>query len=129
MQVPADLRYTKTHEWVRWEGGTATVGITAFAQAQLGELTYVELPAVGRHAETGKEIAVVESVKAAADVYAPVSGVVTETNAALNDDPGLVNRDPYGAGWLFKLRADRPAEVEALLDAASYEALLAEKKS
>ncbi|MGF1546882.1 MAG: glycine cleavage system protein GcvH [Thiotrichales bacterium] len=118
-QIPAELNYTKSHEWVRDEGdGTVTVGISDHAQALLGDLVYVELPAVGRELAAGASCAVVESVKAASDVYAPVSGTVTEINPLLADEPEQINRDPYGAGWLFRLRTS--AASGALLDAAGY---------
>jgi len=114
--------YTKEHEWVRLEGDTATVGITDFAQGQLGDIVFVEVPEAGRQVEQGGEAAVVESVKAASDVYAPLSGEVIEGNAALGDEPSLVNSDPEGEGWFFKLRLTDPGQVEALMDAAAYKA-------
>lgn len=121
MEVPRDLRYTETHEWVRVEGKVATVGITDFAQEQLSGLTYVELPEVDDVIKAGDEVGVVESVKAASDVYAPVSGKVVEVNTTLLDTPELVNSDPYGAGWLFKVRMSNPKEFDALLNADQYE--------
>lgn len=121
MEVPRDLRYTETHEWVRVEGKVATVGITDFAQEQLSGLTYVELPEVDDVIKAGDEVGVVESVKAASDVYAPVSGKVVEVNTTLLDTPELVNSDPYGAGWLFKVRMSNPKELDALLNADQYE--------
>lgn len=124
MEVPTDLRYTDTHEWVRAEGKVATVGITDFAQEQLSGLTYVELPEVDDVIKAGDEVGVVESVKAASDVYAPVSGKVIEVNTALLDTPELVNSDPYGAGWLFKVRMSNPKELDALLNADQYEDIL-----
>ncbi|MBN8280662.1 MAG: glycine cleavage system protein GcvH [Gammaproteobacteria bacterium] len=122
--VPAGLKYTKEHEWLRQEAdGTVVVGITDHAQHQLGELVYVELPDGGRALKPGDAMAVVESTKAASDVYAPVGGTVTEVNPALGSQPELVNTDPYGAGWLVRLKpAAPPAD---LLDAAAYTALLA----
>lgn len=124
--TPKELKYTKSHEWVRVESdGTLTVGITDHAQAQLGDMVYVELPATGRQLATGKECAVVESVKAASDVYAPVAGEVIGANAALSDAPETVNKDPYGAGWMFKLKPANPADIGTLLDAAAYEAQVA----
>lgn len=114
--------YTKEHEWVRVEGDTGTVGITDFAQGQLGDIVFVETPEAGRQVSQGGEAAVVESVKAASDVYAPVSGEVVEGNAALADEPGLVNSDPEGEGWFFKLRLSEPGQLDALMDAAAYKA-------
>jgi len=118
---PADLRYTSSHEWLRNEAdGTATVGITFHAQDALGELVYVELPEVGRRLAQGEACVVVESTKAASDVYAPVAGEVVAVNEALADAPQTVNEAPYGAGWLFRLRPEDPAQVGALLDAQAY---------
>ena len=120
--IPADLRYASTHEWVRPEGGGVfTIGISDHAQQLLGDMVFVELPNVGAQVGTGDDIAVAESVKAASDVYAPISGEVLEVNADLEDAPELVNSDPYGEGWLFKIRAKDPKEVEGLLDAVAYE--------
>lgn len=120
-QVPDTLRYTQTHEWLRQEAdGSVTVGITDHAQAQLGDLVYVELPAIGKALAAGDACAVVESVKAAADVYAPLAGTVLAVNEALNGAPELVNQDPYGAGWLMRVSGALPAD---LLDAAAYRAL------
>jgi glycine cleavage system H protein len=120
------LKYTKDHEWLRLDGAIATVGITPFAQDKLGELVYVELPAVGATFGKGAVAATVESVKAAADVYAPVGGEIVEVNGKLADATGLVNSAPTGEGWLFKLRIGDPAEVDALLDEQGYDALVAE---
>ncbi|MDB5364243.1 MAG: gcvH [Rhodospirillales bacterium] len=117
----ADLRFTKDHEWVRLDGDVATVGITAFAQDQLGDVVFVELPAVGKKVEQGKDAAVVESVKAASEVYAPLDGEVTETNDALTGDPALVNADPTGAAWFFKMRVTNKAQLDGLLDQAAYD--------
>ena len=114
------LYFTKDHEWVRVEGGTATVGISDHAQAALGDIVFAEVPAAGRTLAKGDEAAVVESVKAASDIYAPVGGTVTEANAALGDDPALVNRDAEGEGWFFKLTLSDPSEVEGLMDEAAY---------
>lgn len=116
--------YTKDHEWIEVEGKAATVGITDYAQGQLGDVVFVELPEPGRAIAAGGEAAVVESVKAASDVYSPVSGTVTEANAALADDPGLVNSAPEGAGWFFRLTLSDPGELEALMDAAAYQAFV-----
>ena len=114
------VHYTQEHEWIRLEGDTATVGITDFAQGQLGDIVFVDLPEAGRQVTKGGEAAVVESVKAASDVYAPVSGEVTEANPALGDDPSLVNSDPEGEGWFFRLRLSDPSELDGLMDADSY---------
>ncbi len=122
--VPADLKYARSHEWVRVEGDTATVGITDHAQHELTDVVFVELPAVGRQLRAGEACAVVESVKTASDVYAPLSGTVTAVNDALAGNPGLVNSAPYGDGWFFKLRLEQPAELDQLLDAAAYRALI-----
>ena len=117
--------YTREHEWLSVDGDTATVGVTDYAQAQLGDVVFVEVPDVGRIVAKGKEAAVVESVKAASDVYSPVSGTVTEANPALADDPALVNSAPETQGWFFKLDLSDPAELEGLMDAAAYKAWLA----
>ncbi|MCA0187486.1 MAG: glycine cleavage system protein GcvH [Proteobacteria bacterium] len=122
MSNPTDLRYTASHEWVRVEAdGTLTIGITDHAQEALGDLVFVELPEVGAHYEADKEIAVVESVKAAADVYAPIAGTVTEVNQAAADAPESVNQDAYAA-WLFKMTPDNVADLDKMLDAAAYQA-------
>jgi glycine cleavage system H protein len=112
--------YTQEHEWIRVDGGEATVGITDFAQGQLGDIVFVELPEAGRQVTRGGEAAVVESVKAASDVYAPVSGEISEANQALSDDPSLVNTDPEGEGWFFRLRLSDAGELDGLMDAAAY---------
>ena len=114
------MRFSKDHEWVRVEGGIATVGISVYAQEQLGDVVFVELPAVGKKVKAGDEAAVVESVKAASEVYAPVSGEVTEVNSALADTPALVNEDAEGKGWFMKIRLAEPKEVDGLMDAAAY---------
>ena len=115
------IRMTEDHEWIRMESdGTATVGITHYAQEQLGDIVFVELPAVGRKLEKDEDAAVIESVKAAAECKAPVSGTVTEVNAALAGEPGKVNSDPMGAGWFFKLKPDNPQDLDGLLDEATY---------
>jgi len=121
--APADLRYTATHEWARrLPDGTVEVGITDHAQELLGDLVYVEVPAAGTRVAAGKECAVVESVKAASDVYAPVAGEVVAANDALSGSPELVNQAPYAGGWLFRLKPDAAADLDKLLDAAAYEA-------
>jgi glycine cleavage system H protein len=117
--------YTQEHEWLAVDGSTATVGVTDYAQAQLGDVVFVELPEVGRVVAKGKEAAVVESVKAASDVYSPVSGTVIEANAALTDDPALVNSAPEGEGWFFKLTLSDASELDGLMDAAAYKAWVA----
>ena len=114
--------FTQEHEWISVDGETATVGITDFAQAQLGDIVFVEVPDAGRQVSKGGDAAVVESVKAASDVYAPVSGEVIEGNQALADDPSLVNSDPEGEGWFFKLRLSDQSELEGLMDADAYKA-------
>jgi glycine cleavage system H protein len=124
--IPADLRYTKEHEWVRVEGDVATVGITAHAADQLGDIVFVELPAVGRVVEQFATFGVVESVKAVSDLFAPVGGEVVEANEALAGAPESVNSDPYGAGWMLRIRLADPAQLDALLDPVAYEALVAE---
>ena len=126
MNVPANLKYTKSHEWVRAEAdGTITVGITEHAQELLGDLVFIELPAVGKEFSAEQEAVVVESVKAAADVYAPVNGVITEVNPAVVDAPESINQDAY-ASWLFKMKPANAADVDALLDAAAYTAIAGE---
>jgi glycine cleavage system H protein len=123
--VPADLRYTKDHEWVRVDGEEATIGITAYAADQLGDIVFVELPDPGKALEQSGTFGVVESVKAVSDLFAPVSGEVTQANGELAANPELVNSDPYGAGWMLRLRLADPAQVEGLLDANAYDALIA----
>jgi glycine cleavage system H protein len=122
MNVPSDLRYNSSHEWVRLEGDIATVGISDHAQEELTDVVFVELPLVGRAVDAGDPTAVVESVKAASDIYAPISGEVIETNMDVEADPALINTDPYCRGWIFKLRVKNCADVEGLLDAAAYSA-------
>jgi glycine cleavage system H protein len=117
--------FTDEHEWIQVDGTTATVGITDYAQGQLGDIVFVELPGVGAMVTKGGEAAVVESVKAASDVYAPVSGTITEANPALEGDPALVNSDPEGAGWLFNLTLSDPSQIDGLMDAAAYKSFIA----
>jgi glycine cleavage system H protein len=125
--IPSELRYATSHEWVRNEGdGTATVGITEHAQDLLGDMVFVELPDVGDNVSTGDDVAVCESVKAASDIYAPVSGEVIAVNENLEDAPELVNSDAFGEGWLFKIKLDDANEVESLLDAEGYQNVLDE---
>ena len=120
----SDTRYTKDHEWVRLEGGTATIGITDHAQQALGDIVFIELPEAGREVTEGEAVAVVESVKAASDVYAPLAGTITEANAALADDPARVNGAATGEGWFFRMTLADQAAFEALMDEPSYQALL-----
>ena len=122
MNVPADLRYAKTHEWIRVEGDTVTVGITDHAQAELTDIVYAEPPKVGAEVKAGATAAVVESVKAASDIYSPLSGTVTKVNADLSGNPALLNTDPFGQGWIYKMKASAPAEIEALLTPEAYTA-------
>jgi len=124
---PDDRKYTKTHEWAQEEDDLVVVGITDFAQHQLSDITYVELPEAGGHFSAGKEMVVVESIKAAADVYAPISGTITEVNASLADNPGVLNTDPYDAGWLVKIKPDNPHDLDNLMPASDYEDLIAEE--
>jgi glycine cleavage system H protein len=124
--VPSDLRYTKDHEWVRLEGDHATVGVTDFAASQLGDVVFVDLPAAGRSVDQFATFGVVESVKAVSDLYAPLAGEVVETNPALAEKPELVNGDPFGEGWMIKLKVSDPDQVTGLLDAAAYEQLVSE---
>lgn len=124
--VPADLRYTKDHEWVRVDGDTATIGVTDFAANQLGDVVFVDLPAAGKAVEQFATFGVVESVKAVSDLYAPVSGEVVEVNGELGGNPELVNSDPFGAGWMIKVKLGDAAQVGELLDAAGYEKLTSE---
>ena len=126
-EIPDHLKYTKDHEWiVETDDGTALVGITDHAQEALGDLVFVELPEMRRDVESGDVCAVVESVKAASDVYSPVAGNIAEVNVALDDSPELVNSDPYGEGWLFRLTPASPRDLEELLDAEAYQRILAE---
>jgi len=123
MDIPLPLKYTASHEWIaRAPDGTLTIGITAVATDQLGELVYVELPEVGKRLDAGEACAVVESTKAASDVYAPVAGEVLEVNSALSEQPGAVNEGPYDQGWLFRLKPADAGAIDALLDAAAYRA-------
>jgi glycine cleavage system H protein len=126
---PSDYRYTKEHEWVRLEGGTATVGITDYAQHSLGDVVYLDLPRIGATLVAGKSLGTVESVKAVSEIFAPVSGEVTEVNAAqLGASPELINTDPHGKGWLVKLKIANASEIDGLMDSAKYQAYIAEQE-
>jgi glycine cleavage system H protein len=127
MAYPKQFRYTKEHEWVDAKGDLATIGITDYAQHELGDVVFVELPKPGAKIEAGKSFGTVESVKAVSEIYAPASGEVVEANAALHDTPEQINTDPHGAAWLIKVRLANPADVAKLMDAAAYEAYVAEK--
>lgn len=125
MRFPADLKYTKDHEWARIEGNRVTIGITDHAQSALGDIVFVELPAVGRVLKKGETFGVVESIKAVSDLYSPMAGKVTEINSGLPDDPSSVNRDPHGQAWLIKLEASEPAGSMDLMDSKAYETYVA----
>ena len=127
-QPPSDIRYTKEHEWVRLDGDIATVGITDHAQEQLGEIVYIELPSIGEKVSKDDPFGVVESVKAVSDIYAPVSGTVLEVNEDLAESPEVVNQDPYGDGWLIKVRVSDPADLDDLMDNDQYEQMIAREK-
>lgn len=120
MSIPANLKYTADHEWISLEGDVATIGITEHAQEELTDIVFVELPEIGRECNEEEGVAVVESVKAASDIYAPLAGEIVGINLDLEADPGLVNTDPHGKGWMFKMRVKDLADVEALMDAAAY---------
>ena len=123
MNFPDNLRYTKDHEWVRLEGNIATIGITDFAQRELGDIVYVEVDTIGKELEAGDVFGTVEAVKTVSDLFLPVSGTITELNPALAGTPEAVNNDPYGEGWMVKMKVNNPADVQSLLDAAGYEAV------
>ncbi|WOO39579.1 glycine cleavage system protein GcvH [Rubellicoccus peritrichatus] len=120
--IPSDLKYTKQHEWVRVEGDLATIGITDYAQGSLGDITFIELPNVGDSMAAHETFGVVESVKAASDIYMPISGEIAEINESLEDAPENANNDPYGDGWIVKIKISNPSDLDALLDASAYEA-------
>ncbi|MFZ6002636.1 MAG: glycine cleavage system protein GcvH [Actinomycetota bacterium] len=124
MQIPDDLRYSPDHEWVRLEDGKARVGITDYAQDALGDVVFVDLPAVGSVVAAGDAISEVESTKSVSDIYAPVAGTITDVNGDLADNPERLNEDPYGEGWIFAIAVDDPSVLDALLDAAAYRALV-----
>jgi len=126
--IPTDLKYTKTHEWVRLEGDIVTMGITKYAAEQLGDIVFMELPSVGKKLAAAGVLGVIESVKAAVEIFAPVAGEVTDTNQAVTTDLTLISNDPYGAGWMVKLRAENPIEVENLMDGLQYERFLNEQQ-
>jgi glycine cleavage system H protein len=127
MNIPAELKYTQSHEWIKVEGDTGTVGLTDFAQHELGDIVYVDAPGEGTAVTAGSTFGSVESVKAVSDVYAPASGTVKEANAALQDHPELINSDPYGEGWILKIALSDPSELGKLMDAAAYAKYVAEK--
>ena len=124
MNFPESLRYTKEHEWIRLEGDVATIGITDFAQHELGDIVYVEIETLGQELKSGDVFGTVEAVKTVSDLYLPVDGSITEINPKLNSNPDLVNTDPYGEGWMIKMSVDNPADVDSLMDAAAYEKLI-----
>ncbi|HEX4875772.1 MAG TPA: glycine cleavage system protein GcvH [Chitinophagaceae bacterium] len=124
MNFPANLRYTKDHEWISLEGNVATIGITDYAQRELGDIVYVEVDSIGKPLEAGAVFGTVEAVKTVSDLFLPVSGTVTELNPALAGAPESVNNDPYGEGWMVKMTVNNPADIEALMDAAAYEAVV-----
>jgi glycine cleavage system H protein len=124
--IPTELKYTKEHEWVRIDGQAATIGITDYAQGELGDIVFVELPAVGDELTQMTPFGTIEAVKAVSDMFAPVSGKVVEVNAALDDDPMIINRDPYGEGWMLKVELSAQNEVEQLLDSAGYSQIISE---
>lgn len=124
MNFPTNLRYTKDHEWISLEGDVATIGITDYAQRELGDIVYVEVDTIGKKLEAGEVFGTVEAVKTVSDLFLPVSGTITELNSALGNAPELVNNDPYGEGWMVKMTVTNPADVEALMDAAGYEAVV-----
>lgn len=126
MNFPDNLKYTKDHEWIKVEGNTATVGITDFAQHELGDIVFVDIPTVGKPLKENEIFGTVEAVKTVSDLYLPVGGTITEVNSALETNPESVNKDPYGAGWMAKMTLSNPAEADGLLDAAAYKALIGE---
>ncbi|HEV7332075.1 MAG TPA: glycine cleavage system protein GcvH [Flavisolibacter sp.] len=124
MNYPDNLRYTKEHEWIKLEGDTATIGITDFAQKELGDIVYVEVETVGQELAAGDVFGTVEAVKTVSDLFLPVAGTITEVNPTLNNSPELVNSDPYGEGWMVKVKVANPADVETLMDSAAYQNLV-----
>jgi len=124
MNIPDDLRYTSDHEWIKLTGNLASVGITEFAQGELGDIVFVEIETVGSHLEKGSTFGTIEAVKTVSDLFMPVSGKVLEMNARINDAPDLINKDPYGEGWLIRVEVDDPAQLGQLLDAKAYTAMI-----
>jgi len=124
MNFPSNLRYTKDHEWIKLDGNTATIGITDYAQKELGDIVYVEVETIGKELTAGEVFGTVEAVKTVSDLFLPIDGTITELNAALANSPESVNNDPYGEGWMIKMTVKNPADVEALMDAAAYEAVV-----
>jgi glycine cleavage system H protein len=124
MNIPADLRYTTDHEWIKVSGKTALVGITDFAQGELGDIVFVEIETVGSHLEKGSTFGTIEAVKTVSDLFIPVSGKVLEMNQKINESPEVINKDPFGDGWLVKIEIDDPAQVNELMDAAAYAAMI-----
>ncbi len=127
MSYPDDVRYTAEHEWAKLADGVVTVGITGYATDQLGDVVFVELPAIGKKLEAAKPFGVVEAVKTVSDLYAPLAGEVVEVNTALTDNPAAVNAEPYGAGWMIRLKPANPADLEKLMDSAAYTKLIEEQ--
>jgi glycine cleavage system H protein len=124
MNIPADLRYTTDHEWIKVTGTTALVGITDFAQGELGDIVFVEIETVGNHLEKGNTFGTIEAVKTVSDLFIPLSGKVLEVNSKINDTPEIINKDPFGAGWLIKMEIDDPAQINELMDAGAYAAMI-----
>jgi glycine cleavage system H protein len=124
MNIPSDLHYTKDHEWIKVNGITAIAGITDFAQGELGDIVFVEIETVGSHLEMGSTFGTIEAVKTVSDLYIPVSGKILEMNDKVNEKPELINKDPYGAGWLIRIEMDDPAQVKELMDAGAYAAMI-----
>jgi len=124
MNIPADLHYTSDHEWIKNSGNTAYVGITDFAQSELGDIVFVEIETVGSRLEKGSTFGTIEAVKTVSDLFLPVSGTIVELNAGVNDTPDMINKDPYGNGWLIKMEMDNPAQINELMDAKAYAAML-----
>ena len=125
MNFPSNLRYTKDHEWIKLDGDTATIGITDYAQRELGDIVYVEVETIGKSLKAGDVFGTVEAVKTVSDLFLPVDGTITELNKALANSPESVNNDPYGEGWMIRMKVNKPADVNALMDAAAYEAVVA----
>ena len=124
MNFPENVKYTKDHEWIRIDGGSGWIGITDYAQSELGDVVYIEMPAIGTTIEQGKSFGTIEAVKAVSDLFAPVTGEITEVNTAIKDHPEQVNKDPYGQGWIAKVKVADPAQLSALLDSKAYQALI-----